>query len=280
MNYQELINYYSKKLKLNNISNAMLDCEILLSNVLKIRRENLILNLHDKIQNKDLLSFRKLIKQRQKKKPVAYLIKNKEFWKTNFKVSGDVLIPRPDTELIVEQCLTNLNKFRSYKVLDIGTGSGCILISILKERKKISGIGLDISKDAIKIAKINAKMQQLENRIKFIHSDIDNFLTYKYDLIVSNPPYIKKFDIKKLEEDVKNYEPILALDGGLDGLASIKKVIDSSKRLLKDKGKLILEIGKNQFNDVKKMLEKNYKILKVSKDLSGIYRCITSTKIK
>tara|TARA_B100000401_G_C52571298_1_gene608101 strand:+ start:402 stop:773 length:372 start_codon:yes stop_codon:yes gene_type:complete len=123
-------------------------------------------------------------------------------------------------------------------------------------------------------------MQQLENRIKFIHSDIDNFLTYKYDLIVSNPPYIKKFDIKKLEEDVKNYEPILALDGGLDGLASIKKVIDSSKRLLKDKGKLILEIGKNQFNDVKKMLEKNYKILKVSKDLSGIYRCITSTKIK
>ena len=280
MNYQELINYYSKKLKLNNISNAMLDCEILLSNVLKIRRENLILNLHDKIQNKDLLSFRKLIKQRQKKKPVAYLIKNKEFWKTNFKVSGDVLIPRPDTELIVEQCLTNLNKFRSYKVLDIGTGSGCILISILKERKKISGIGLDISKDAIKIAKINAKMQQLENRIKFIHSDIDNFLTYKYDLIVSNPPYIKKFDLRRLDKSIKFFEPHLALEAGIDGLKEIKKIIIKSKKLLKKNGKLIFEIGIGQQLAVKKMLINNgYYINNMIKDISSIPRVIVSTKI-
>ena len=192
MNYQSILNKYSNILKNNQIKSYKLDCELLLSHALKIHRENLMINLNKNISKDQFHEFKSLLKKRYNKHPIAYIIKNKEFWKSNFYVNDSVLIPRPETELIIEQVLNSHQKNKFNKILDIGTGSGCIIISLLKELKHAKGTGVDISKNAIKVAKINAKMQQLSNRIKFEHSDVDKFLSNKYDLIVSNPPYIKK----------------------------------------------------------------------------------------
>ena len=165
-------------------------------------------------------------------------------------------------------------------VLDIGTGSGCILLSLLKERKNFKGVGIDVSKNALKVAQINAKIHHLENRVKFINSSVDNFLKGKYDLIVSNPPYIKQLDLKNLERDVFDYEPSLALKGGIDGLTEIRRVIKKSSKLLKKGGKLVLEIGYDQMYQSKQVLRKQrFYINKIAKDNSNNYRCIVCTKI-
>ena len=191
-----------------------------------------------------------------------------------------MLIPRPETELIIEKVLKIFKKNENKNVLDIGTGSGCIILSILSERKKFRGIGIDLSKHAINVAKINAKMQQFGNRIRFINTDIDNFFSYKYDLIVSNPPYIKKFKLSGLIEDVKNFEPKLALDGGPDGFSAVLKVIVKSSKLLKKNGMLFLEIDSTQVIKTKKMLIKyKFFIKDVCKDLSDKNRCIIAMKI-
>ena len=281
MNYQSILNKYSNILKYKNFNSSKLDCEILLSHALKVQREELLINLNKKINQHQYKNFKYLFKKRYYKEPIAYITKQKEFWKSNFYINNSVLIPRPETELIVEEVLNLLKTKSIYNMLDVGTGSGCILISLLKELKKAKGIGLDVSKKALKVAKINAKMQQLGNRIKFVHSDVDKFFSNKYDLIVSNPPYIKKCEIKNLDEDVKKYEPVIALDGGSDGLSGIEKVINNGTRLLKKNGILILEIAHNQSNKVKSMLIKNnFKNIKISKDLSGKNRCIVSLKIR
>ena len=165
--------------------------------------------------------------------------------------------------------------------MDIGVGSGCILISLLKEKNKWKGTGLDISKLAIKIAKINAKIQQVDNRIRFVNSDIDKFFSGKYDVIVTNPPYINKIEYNNLDLGVKGYEPKLALYGGIDGLRIIEKIINKSKLILKTKGILAMEIGLNQYYRVTKLLEKNgFFILKSIKDYQNIKRCLIAKKIK
>ena len=280
ISYQKLLNQSANYLKINSISNYFLDSEILLSNVLKISREKLLLNLDKKIDNLKLKSFKLDLELRKKKKPIAYIVGKKEFWKTEFLLNNSVLIPRPDSELIVEETLDNTRSDKIYNILDIGTGSGCIIISVIKERNKSYGIGIDISKEAARIAKTNAKIQQLKNRIKIIHSDIDNFFSNKYDLILSNPPYIKKCICNSLDEGIRNFEPKLALDGGLDGYSIIKKVIKKSSKLIKINGKLILEIGEGQFYKTREILKKNgFYVFKISKDLAGKKRCITSIKI-
>ncbi len=280
MTYQEILNKGSSILKLGNIKSYNLDSEILLSSTLKLDRSQLLLNLDNKIEYKEKKIFFNFIERRSKNEPIAYIVGYKEFWKSKFKVDNSVLIPRPDTEIIIEQVLKELNVNSSKKILDIGTGSGCIIISIIKERKKCIGVGVDISKKAIKLAKYNAKMQHIHNRIKFLKSDIDNFYMGKYDLIISNPPYIKHHKINGLEKDVKNHEPKVALDGGVDGYKKIKTIIKKSSILIKKKGKLFLELGINQTRDTLQILNlygfyKN----KVVKDLSNRNRCIISTKI-
>ena len=280
MKYQEILNRGSKILKLNNIKSYNLDSEILLSSTLKLDRSQLILNLDKKIENKEKKNFLNFIKRRTKNEPIAYITGYKEFWKSSFKVDKNVLIPRPDTETIIEQVLKELDNYSSKKILDIGTGSGCILISILIERKKCFGVGIDISKKAVKLAKYNAKIQHIDNRIKFFNSDIDNFYTGKYDLIISNPPYIKHHKINDLEKDIKNHEPMVALDGGVDGFDKIRLIIKKSSTLIKKRGKLFLELGSNQTKETLKILNLNgfYKT-KVIKDLASKNRCIISTKI-
>jgi len=281
MKFYELISKGAKKLKLCCIQNSSLDSEILLSHVLNITREEMILNLNKKANRKQITNFNKMIIERLKKKPIAYLINKKNFWKTQFYVNKSVLIPRPDSEILVSSSVKLISKNDKLKILDIGTGTGCIIISILLERKNCTGIAIDISKSAINIAKTNAKMQQLENRIRFFNSDIDNFFFGKYDFIVSNPPYIKRCKLRYLDEDVKNFEPYIALDGGLNGITSIEKVIKKSKNLLKLKGKFVLEIDHSQVEDIKSLLMKNnFYINQVCKDLNCKYRCIISTKIQ
>jgi len=243
-------------------------------------REYIILN-HDKVLNiKNLEYFKKLVHERATRKPIAYLLNKKFFWKSEFYVNKNTLIPRPDTEIIIEQIL-KVTKNKNYlKILDIGVGSGCILLSILKERKNFYGTGIDISKNSLEISKINAKKLFVEERVKFYKSDVDKFAQGKYDLIVSNPPYIKKSDLKYLESDVLKFEPKLALDGGLDGLSVIRKVIKKSSELLKKNGKFILEIGFDQKSKVIKLLNnKGFYINSTIKDLAKNDRCIVSTKI-
>ena len=280
MNYQEIIFEGSKILKLNNIKSFNLDSELLLSSILKIDRLDLILNLEKKIKNNETKIFFDFIERRKKNEPIAYITGYKEFWKNKFKINNDVLIPRPDTETLVEQVLNEINFKSKKKILDIGTGSGCIIISILNERKKCTGIGIDISKNAIKLAKYNAKIQHLKNRIKFFNTDIDNFNFDKYDFIVSNPPYIKLNEISCLDRDVRYYEPKIALSGGIDGLSKIRLVISKSSKLLKKSGKLFLEIGSTQAREVLKILQLyGFYNNRVIKDLGKKNRCIISTKI-
>ena len=225
MKYQEILNYASKMLKINNIKSYNLDSELLLSSTLKIDRSQILLNLNKEIKIREIKFYLNLIKRRKKSEPIAYIIGYKEFWKEKFKVNKNVLIPRPETEILVEQVLHELNNDSKKRILDIGTGSGCIILSILNERKKCIGVGIDISKNAIKMAKYNAKIQHIKNRIKFFNTDIDNFYSNNYDLIISNPPYIDLNKIKDLDKDIRDHEPKVALDGGVGGYGKIRLVI-------------------------------------------------------
>jgi len=266
-------------LKDNKIKSAELDSEILMSQAIRKDKKYIILNYNKKIKKKDLKYFDFLIQERVKKKPIAYLTKKKDFWKYEFLIDKNVLIPRPDTEVLVEQILELTKNKASMRILEIGVGSGCIILSILKEKKKFFGIGIDISTKSLKISEINSHKLGVNRRLKLFKSNIDNFNTGKYDLIISNPPYIKKNFLKCLEKDI-SFEPVEALDGGIDGLSETRKIILKSSELIKKKGYLFLEIGFDQKNKVKKILENNgFYIKKVIKDLSNHDRCIVSIKI-
>ena len=280
MNYLQAINYGNKLLKLNNLKSYNLDSELLLSKVLNYSREKILINLNDKLEKKKFTKFKRLIFRRKNNEPIAYILKKKEFWNYTFKLNNEVLIPRPETEIIVREVLNLTNNNSSKHILDVGTGSGCILLSILNERQKCYGTALDISKKAIKVAISNAKIHHLENKIKFLNIDVDKFNYNKYDFIISNPPYINNIDLKRLDKDVQLYEPNVALNGGIDGLRVIKKIIKKSKTLLKKNGKLIFEIGKNQMPNVTKYLKNNnFYINNIYKDIQSYPRVISSTKL-
>ena len=273
--------FNAKKYLINNsINSANIDSEILLSSVLKKSKNHLLLNSSIKIDEDKIDTFNKLVERRKKREPIAYILKQKDFWKSTFYVDRNVLIPRPDTEILIEEILYNYSKNQKLSVLDIGTGSGCIIISILKDRPNFKGTAIDVCKNALNVAKYNAKIHQLENRIKFYKSSVDNFFKDKYDLVISNPPYINKFDLKYLERDVIGYEPSLALEGGIDGFTVLKKVIKKSSRLLKIGGKLVLEIGFDQKLKVIKLLKKEeYFVNKIAKDYGNRDRCVICTKL-
>ena len=279
MNTLDLLNKGSSELKKKKISTHRLDSEILLSKVLKKKREEILINLDQKICLKNVSRYNNLIQRRSQNEPVAYLAKEKEFWSKIFLVSKNTLIPRPETELMVEK-LVNIYKSKSISILDIGTGSGCILISLLSELNNSKGLGIDISKHAIQIAKKNAERHGKFLNIKFLNKSLSSTFNQKFDLIVSNPPYIRTGDIKNLNEDIKKYEPRIALDGGNDGLDLIKKVIYKTKNILKIKGLLALEIGNEQNKKVSKILIKNnFKIEYKIEDYKNNVRCLISTYI-
>ena len=280
MNIYDAIANGNRILKKNNIKSAQLDSEILMSKVLNKNRKYIILNLNKEIQKDNLVKFNELVLERSLGKPVAYLTGKKEFWKHEFNVSEQTLVPRPDSEILVDQILKITKNKSKIKILEIGVGTGCILLSILKERNNFSGFGIDISKKCIETSKINATELKLLNRVKFLETNVDNFFYGKYDLIISNPPYIKKLDFKYLEKDVVNFEPKQALDGGLDGTSEIRKVINKSSELIKKNGKFVLEIAFDQKYTIKKLLiEKGFYINNIIKDYAKNDRCIISTKI-
>ena len=232
---------------------------------------------HSLVTNNDILVFKKKILRRAKNEPIAYILNKKDFWNQKFYVNNDTLIPRPETELLIEK-IVQFFKNKKIFILDIGTGSGCILLSILEELKKSSGIGIDISKNASKIAQKNSLNFGLVSRAKFHVRALKDIYNYKFDLIVSNPPYICTHKIKNLADDVKKYEPRLALDGGNDGLDVIKKVIYKSTSILKRKGMLALEIGNGQFKKISHILKFNgFKIKYLIKDYQNNIRCILTT---
>ena len=262
------------------MTNSRLDSEILMAKTINKDRNYILLNSNDIINRNELNNFYNLIEQRSLGNPIAYLINKKFFWNSEFFIKDGVLIPRPDTELLVESVLNITKQKNKIKILDIGVGSGCILLSILKERKNFYGTGLDLSKKCIDITRINANNLGLSPRLKLYKSDVDKFNIGKYDLIVSNPPYIKKNNIKYLERDIAEFEPRLALDGGLDGLSEIRKVVKKTSELIKKNGKFILEIGFDQKNKVINLLKKEgFYINSIQKDLANNDRCIVSTKI-
>tara|TARA_B100001093_G_scaffold518782_2_gene604917 strand:- start:673 stop:1518 length:846 start_codon:yes stop_codon:yes gene_type:complete len=280
MNINTAIIEGSKFLKKNCINRPGLDSEILLAEVLKKKREYIILNLDKKIKDINLKIYKDLIKQRSLGKPIAYLTKKKNFWNSEFKVNEGVLIPRPDTEILIEETLKIFKNKDYANILDIGVGSGCIILSILKEKPGFYGKGIDICGKSIDLSKANAKKLKIENKVKFIKTNVDNFCFGKYDLIVSNPPYIKSNEIKYLEKDINCFEPKLALDGGLDGTLQILKIIKKASALLKKNGKLVIEIAYDQRTKVIKLLkQKGFYINKTIKDYAQNDRCIIGTKI-
>ena len=269
----------SQLLKNHNISSHELDAEIILSNIMGIKRKTLILNNNISVSKKILEKYKLAIKRRIKKEPVAYITGKKEFWSQDFVVSNATLVPRPETELIIYK-IVDFFKNKRVSVLDIGTGTGCILLSILKELDFARGIGIDISKKAVQTARINSKNLKLEQRSKFKVFDIANFNVGKYDLIVSNPPYIPSNEIKNLSKDIRNHEPLLALRGGVDGLDLLKKVIYKSGSLLKKNGLLAIEIGNQQYLKVLNILkQQNFREISKEYDYNNNVRCIISTKI-
>ena len=279
MNTLKALNLGSKFLKKNNIKTFNLDSELLLADVLKFSREKLLINLNYKIKKKKFHKFKKSLLRRKNNEPIAYILQKKEFWKHKFFVNKDVLIPRPETEIIIDELLKEVGLESSKYLLDVGTGSGCIIISILKERSNCAGTAIDISQKALNVAKYNAKIHQVQNKINFINIDIDKHIYNKYDFILSNPPYINKFDLKRLDDDIKYFEPKLALEAGIDGFRDINKLISKSSKLLKKNGHLIFEIGEKQKERTKYLLKKNgFYINNICKDIRSYPRVIMSTK--
>ena len=280
MNALELLNSGSHKLKKQKIKTHRLDSEILLSKVLNKSREQILISLNQNMKNMEVFAFDNLIKRRLEKEPIAYIINEKEFWSKKFLVNKNTLIPRPETELLVENLIKNY-KNKNISLLDVGTGSGCIIISLLSELSNSNGVGIDISSSALKIAKKNALLHKVENKIRFYNKSIINLFNCKFDLIVSNPPYIDTKNIKNLDDDIKKYEPLIALNGGNDGLDVIKKVIYKAKEILKINGKLAIEIGNMQSEKVSRELKlNNFRIDQYIKDYKNNTRCLISSLIK
>ena len=277
---EKAIKNASQILKKHNIDTHQLDAQVILSDIMNIDKEYLIINDQKEISKKIKNKYDIAINRRIKKEPVAYITGKKEFWKEVFLVNRGILVPRPETELLIYK-IVNFFKYKRINILDIGTGSGCIVLSILKELKSATGIGIDISSKAVKMATLNSKIQKLSHRSKFKNIDFRKFNIGKYDLIVSNPPYIPTSQIKNLSKDITNYEPLNALDGGADGLDLIKKVIYKSNHLLKKEGLLALEIGNNQYLRVKEQLKINgYREVGKVCDYNKNVRCIISTRVK
>ena len=276
MKTSEIIDFGSRILREGNINTNRIDSEVILSHILKINRERLLVH-ESNISFNDISKFNEMILRRLKNEPIAYIIKKKEFRSKDFYVSKNSLIPRPETELLIDPIL-KLFKNRRLFFLDVGIGTGCITYSILNELSNSRGIGIDICRKATSIAKINLKKFLIINRVKLESLSINQVYNKKFDLIISNPPYVVKREINQLPEDIKKFEPQKALNGGNDGLDVIKKIIYKSKNILKLNGILALEIGRGQYFSVNDILKHNgFKEIKKIKDFKDNIRCIFST---
>ena len=282
MNVENALKEAIEILQKNSVASAILDARILIQHVTSLSREDIVF----KASNIDLSKNQQkkyfdLINQRAKKIPLTHLTNNREFFANNFYVDENVLDPRPDSEALVEMVIEKFNKFSTLNICEIGCGSGCLIISLLKHFENWLGLALDISNKALLIAEKNAKFNQVLTRINFKQSDLFKNLSNDqiFDIIISNPPYIPTNDIENLQDEVRLYEPRIALDGGLDGLDFYRKIAEQSQKVLKNNGDIFLEIGYNQHKDVINIFEKNnFKFINFKKDLSGIIRILQFQK--
>ena len=279
-----LLNWSTNTLKDHEVENPRLNAELLLARSLNLSTEGLYAHLHDQVKEREQRELEKLIQRRISGEPLQYILGHQEFWSIDFKVDRRVLIPRPETELLVEQSLSILSKTsfkRILSVLEIGTGSGAIAIALAKEMKNIFLVATDISKDALAIAMENAKSEGVQSQIEFVNGDL--FGPFRpsrerkcFDLILSNPPYIIRPEIGSLAKEVRDYEPIVALDGGEDGLEFYRRLISQAPFYLREGGWLLLEIGQGQRLLVFELIEGGGNFLKPDciPDLSGIERVV------
>ncbi|MBE6444983.1 MAG: peptide chain release factor N(5)-glutamine methyltransferase [Alphaproteobacteria bacterium] len=277
-----LISQALEYLRKNNVDTYVFEIKIMLADLLNMEVSQIkISDLEVSDDNKK--QFWQMIEKRKNHFPVDKIIGHRGFYKYNFIVDTNVLSPRPDTEILLEETLKICDKTQVQNILELGVGSGCVITSVLAE-KDIMGVGVDISSAALSIAQQNAQNLGVEGRLRFIHgdwfsSDFTLLFTNKFDLIVSNPPYIPTGEIGKLDAEVKDYDPIVALDGGVDGLDAYRQIATISPKLLNNNGYIVLEVGENQAEDVINIFEYNkFKLYKIVQDLSGIKRCVILKK--
>ena len=279
MNYQQILVKSSNQLKIKGIKSYKIDSELLLAKALDVCREEVLLNLNKTIDQNTLKKFNYYLNLRNQHKSIAHINNARFFWKYKFFVNKDVLIPRPETELIIEKTLKILPNDSKKNILEVGTGSGCIAVSLVKERPNCRIVAIDKCLKAIKVAKKNAEIHQVRKKLKFLNIDVDKYFSNKYDIILSNPPYIKNSELLSLDKDVKLNEPKIALSGGFSGLDVIYKILNKCDRLLKKNGMLILEIGHKQGKELEKYLKsRGFNQTKIYKDLSGKDRCLVGIK--
>ena len=282
----KLLKWTTSYFKNHNIESPRASAEILLSYALKVERIDLYLRHDQPLSEKELLRFKTLIKRRTDREPVAYIIGSKEFWSMEFEVTPDVLIPRPETESVVAEALSHLpasNDASSKRILEIGTGSGAIVLALASERPNHIFFASDRSEKAIAVALKNAKRHELDNTIHFFSAvwfEPLNERKQPFDMILSNPPYIRSGAIPGLQPEIYKYEPIEALNGGKDGLGPIKHIIEFGYRYLRSGGSLILEIGYDQKAQVHQIIEQSghYCETAFNKDFSGHDRVVCMKK--
>lgn len=272
-----LIDWTAGHFEKNGIPNPRLDAELLLAHVLKCQRIDLYTRHDIPVPEKQRLGFKELIGRRLRREPLQYILGEAEFWGLKLKVTPAVLIPRPETELLVEQSLSILAS-ASPRILEIGTGSGCIAIALAKELPGAKIIATDLSKEALEVARENATRNDVVNRIEFILADVAPWRRFEteglqFDLIVSNPPYIRTEEFPSLQPEVRDFEPRQALDGGSDGLSMIGRILEEAPPFLKTTGKLIFEIGESEAGPVAALVPP-LEITKVLKDLAGHDRVV------
>ena len=288
MTVLELLNWSTDHLEHHRIENPRLNAELLLARSLNVKREGLYIHLNDQIKEKEQETFERFIRRRIAREPLQYILGYQEFWSIDFKVNPRVLIPRPETELLVEQALLILSEKpleRTPSVLEIGTGSGAVAISLAKEVKDIFLVATDISRDALIVAKENAKTAGVIGPIEFVNGNLfAPFCLFReeelFDLILSNPPYVDHSEIQRLPREVRDYEPIIALDGGKDGLEISRSITTQAPFYLKEGGWLLLEVGQGQAEKVTEQMERSGFFLRPQRlqDLVGIVRVVKAQK--
>ncbi len=277
MQLKELYSLGKENLRQNAIESPGLEAYILLSESEAVSGLSDIYTHPEKeVDQKTYKKFQDLVERRLKREPISYITGEKEFYSRSYKVNSGVLIPRPETELLVDEALLLANQIASPKILDIGTGSGCISVTLAYMCNNAKIVATDISQKALKVAKENIFKHGKQDKISLAGGDLITFFKDRsFDIVISNPPYISESEIKKLEPDVKDHEPIIALRAGEDGLEYIKRIISDSRRVLKEEGWCVLEVGQGQAEKVINLF-KEYGFIAVStkKDLNGIDRVI------
>lgn len=269
-----------QKLNAAQVENPNLDAKIIFKHILSVNNEQFELCKKNEISSKITKSYFELIDRRIKREPIAYITNKQSFWNDEFKVTKDTLIPRPETELILESVISYFpDKKIDLNIADLGTGSGCIIISLLQEYINASGIGIDISKEAIKIANENKKLLKNHERLKLLDEDYAEYNLNGFDIIVSNPPYISQ-DSLDIQKDVYDYEPHLALFSKNNGIEAYNKIISNLASRIDKNFFLFLEIGLGQASEVTKLLKNNgFTEILTKVDLANIPRCVIAKKI-